>query len=168
MSSRAHKITRRKIRCLHLIPTMGYSKWEAVAGDMITYKEQITDGSFNRRMARVVGWVKAPFEKGSKPEYDCPAFEGVCVVALNDEGTCCYERWIKPEDILSINTPSPKFLFYFGSADPQELLRASEYGSASASHTDFVTGFPALPCGFPSCPAEHQHRADGTPNRMAK
>lgn len=162
MSSRPHKITRRKITCFQC-STLGFSKYVAETGDWITYKEHCADNSYHPRHARVVGWVKAPFQKGSEPQYDCLAFEGVCVVALNDDATSCFERWIKPEDIISIHMTAPNFLQYFASADPKELLAASEYGSASASHTDWQEA--PLPCGYPGCTAPHQHRADGTPQR---
>lgn len=159
MSRRAHKITRRKIRCTHLT-LLGFGKCEAKRGDWIVYKEHHNDGSYHPRFARVVGWVIAPRDGSVEP------FEGVCVVALNDDATFCYERWIQPEDILSIHPPAPKFLQYFASADPEELISASEYGSASASHTDWTER--SLPCGYPGCTAEHLQRAEGTPQRWPR
>ena len=159
MSSRVHTLRRVPIACPNASP-IGYGKCVADPGDLISYKEHCADGSYMLRLARVVGRVNAPADGPI-----CPEVKGkICAVALNDEGTTCYERWIDPSDVVHVNRPAPNFMHYFMTADPSELVKASEYGSASASHTDWQDN--PLPCGFPGCTAPHQHRPDGTPNRM--
>lgn len=161
MSQRHHKLYKRKVKLPH-VNTLGFNKWIASPGDWLTYKEHHADDSYTVRMARYVGIVHAPAQGP-----DVPAVKGkLCVIALSDDAHCCYERWIDRADVQSVCSPMPRFLAYFASADPEELIKASEYGSASASHTDWQEN--PLPCGYPSCPAPHLHRPDGTPDRMKR
>lgn len=161
MSNRTHTLRRVSVHCPNT-STLGYGKWVAKPGDLLTYKEHHTDGSYTPRLARMVGRVNAPADGPT-----CPEVKGlICVVAISNEGTFCYERWIKPADVVHVSAPAPNFWHYFMTADPSELIKASEYGSASASHTDWQED--PLPCGFSDCPAPHQHRTDGTPNRAKR
>lgn len=141
------KYSKRGVRCPNS-SYQGFSRTEAKPGDWIAYREHCTDGSSHARFARVIGRIDAAGTDG-------PSVKGkVAAIALSDDGTFCYERWIDPADVLSIHSPAPKFLAWFASADPQELLRAADYGAAAAAHTDWNDR--AVRCPFPSCPADHE------------
>lgn len=121
-------------KCPVFIPEgtrLGFAKGEAAPGDLLTYKEHYTDGSYGLRTGRVVGRVDAEGTDGPKVEGK------IAAVVLSENGTFCYERWVDPKDVTEVHPNAPKFLAYFASTDPEQLLKDANYGSACAAHMDW-------------------------------
>src|SRR5882724_8682360 len=77
---------------------MGSNRGSAKPGDCILYKEyRGTDGAYGTRLARVLGRVSAPELSFAKP------VKGYALaMALSDDATDGYERWIDPADIVQV------------------------------------------------------------------
>lgn len=72
----------------------GFGQWKAQGGDFITYRENYTDGSYGRRFARVIGVI-------TKCDNQGPSGVGkLLVLAVSDDGSFGYERWVEPEEVL--------------------------------------------------------------------
>ena len=87
----------------------GYGLAEANVGNLIGYTEYYEDGTTGRRVARVLGRVSAP--KLSSTDRAVKGF--ALVMALSDDCTHAYERWVDPADILTVRTVPTQLLEFF-------------------------------------------------------
>lgn len=125
------KLSKVPVVCPNAV-TAGFSTRTVMPGAFLEYKEHHEDGTCGVRIARAVGRIDASGTDG-------PPVRGfICAVALSDDGTFCYERWIKPEDVISVKPACPNFFAFFASADPFELLKSSAQGGACAAHMDWL------------------------------
>ena len=113
--SRKIKFSTRKETKLPNARTLGFNVWKAKAGDLITYVEQPTGHS---RIARVIGEIT--WCDGDGP--DCRGH--LAVLALSDDGTFGYERWVDPKDVIECKRPGRalEFLRWFVDATPDDLV----------------------------------------------
>jgi len=81
---------------------LGYDKWKAQVGDLVLYLETDVNGQrIGSRLGRMIGRVKwAPQLAGSKPIRNW-----IILIALSDDLSHSYERWVNPEDVLRVQTP---------------------------------------------------------------
>lgn len=122
-------IDNRKIPCPNSTRWGGGGKGACKAGDMILYREPWEGGAHGHRLARVLGRVSAPAIGDDKT----PVKGWALAMALSDDASHGYERWINPSDItLVINTPSAFAAFFFQPTlpyDAQTMRRLMAYGS---------------------------------------
>ena len=111
--SRDAKIAPRKATRLPRAMTLGHGRWKARPGDWIVYFR--SDGS--RAFARVIGQIESCDTDGP----DCTGW--LQVVAVSDNGSFGYERWINPADVIECLDPARvrTFLAWMLSATPADL-----------------------------------------------
>lgn len=131
------KITTKGKRAIVRVPNAsltGYGKWVASPGDFITFEIPRDDGSSDRRHGRVIGRVDAAGWDGGKG-YDQPIKGHIAVVMLGVDLSFAHEMWVDPAWVTRCETVSCRAEFFrvFFTADPQDLLRMSEYGSLGAA-----------------------------------
>ena len=130
---------RKQTYCPNTYPTLGYGKYKAQFGDCLLYKENLTNGDYNMRLARVAGRVDYAPAIG---EDSTPTRDYVLVITMSDDLTFVMERWIAPEDIIRVWDPNHKdrnieqlIQFFFSPAFKQESIETLRQWSASGYST---------------------------------
>ena len=114
---------------------LGYSKVLAEQGDLITWHTPSRRGEFDGRpeLGRVLGRVDA---RGDAKQME--QISGwIAVIALANNGTFAYERWVNPAWVVEIHAACPAFFALIASGDPERLLRMVRAGALSAGHLDY-------------------------------
>lgn len=134
MSKRADaKITTKGKRATVRVPnasTLGYGRWEASPGNLVTFEIPRADGTTSARHGRVIGRADASGRDGD------PVKGWIAVIALSDNISFAYEMWIDPAWVTSCRTNGPEAIEFFRvflTASADDLIRMSEYGSLGAS-----------------------------------
>jgi hypothetical protein len=79
---------------------LAYGKGAARFGDVVWYKEWLTDGTYDTRIGRVIGRVAyAPACGETKPISNY-----LCVAVLSNGYCAAFERWVNPEDVIEVNS----------------------------------------------------------------
>lgn len=132
---RQHTLTDQQVKCFNTSVGMtdGYI---AKTGDWITYAENEN----GYRTGRMLGRVDAPAVPDDK--YPCEQIKGyLSILALSDDCTYCYVRWVKPEDVRGIRKQPPAaFLVWFTGPLPSAPIvhHLSAYGTLSDRYIDKV------------------------------
>ena len=125
--------------------TLGFSKYvvldddpadQVTEGDLIVYKEHLADGSYNSRLARVIGLAT---HDGCGVEYTKPSKRGkakptprLLVIAANDMLDYAYERHVDVDDVIEVRSPpDPTFTRWFLSGklpSIDSILALGKYG----------------------------------------
>ncbi len=124
-------IDRRQVR-LPNASTLGFGKWKAQVGDLLTFRETETQLSHGRMIGRV-HWAQG---HDGKP----PIRDYILVIVLNDTLDHTYERWVNPKDVercytlQTEYTDRRKLVEYFLSDELtdspiDEIRRSTEYGA---------------------------------------
>ena len=126
------KISRKSVRCPNA-SLLGHAKPVAKVGDLVVYKEPYTDGSYSSRAARMIGTVDyaPPIGNDTKPVKGY-----LLVLALSNDCTFCYERWINPKDVIEVrDNPSAFAAWFFADKlpDADTARRLAEYGGLNDS-----------------------------------
>lgn len=113
-----------KVRCPNAAHG-GFQKWFCKRHDLISY-----NGGFgHRQLARSLGRLRADGEVY------------ILALVLASEGTFCYERWIDPLDVISINDPPTEFARWFFAKKlpaPDIARKLDEGGTLSQTHISHV------------------------------
>ena len=130
-SHRRHaKYTATEVKCKN---TSMHSKYVAYPGMMVKYFDTMSDGSREYAWGRVLERVDAPFVKGSKTEYDCPAIKGwLAVIELAWCGHNGFIRWVNPDTVSEVyDAPSDFPAWFFQKELPsiEHVLAADRNGS---------------------------------------
>ena len=116
------KYSKRKVRCPNA-SRLGYGKWEASPGDIVTYT-YANSASFS---GRVLGCVSAPADGPN-----VPAVKGwLVVLELRATFDHAFVRWIDPELVTEVRSAPKAFpAWFFGELPPiDKVLAADSYGS---------------------------------------
>lgn len=128
---REHELSDQQIKCFKTGVGMS-DGYIAKPGDWITYEEKTTDDCSRSRAGRMLGRVKASAVIG---QYPSPAIDGyLSVLALSDDCTYAYIRWVAPEDVRGIRkTPPAAFLAFMTGELPDATIvhQLSAYGTLS-------------------------------------
>jgi hypothetical protein len=87
-------IDKRQVRCPNA-STLGFGKWKAQVGDFILFKE-----GDRQVCGRVIGRVHYAPPCGESPAVR----DSVLTICLGDHQNFTMERWVKPEDVLYIES----------------------------------------------------------------
>lgn len=118
--------------------TLGFSRHMARKGDVIVYRENYTDGSYGKRLARVLELVTHPhdgpeFRKATGRGQQTRKAPKLRVMAFDDMISHAYERWVDVDDVIDCREPAdPKFLVWALTGpvgNPTDIVKASEHGS---------------------------------------
>lgn len=94
-------------------------------GDCFIYNE----GSGHARLARSLGRIASCEWVG--PGEDCTGY--ICAMALSDDATHGYVRWVNPADVAKVfDAPSKMAAFFFAPELPyssETLIRLMDYGT---------------------------------------
>lgn len=114
------KIDSKPIKCPNAQRT-GYNLGVANIGNLIVYREYHQDDSYSMRVARVLGRVTAP--KVRPDDREVKGF--ALVMALSDDCTHAYERWVDPQWIDQVREVPTAMLEFFArpTLPPVDLLR---------------------------------------------
>lgn len=122
------KIDNRAIPCPNA-SLLGYAYGRAKAGHCVTYRE-----GDKVRLARVLGRVTAPALPGDAS----PVKGWALVMALSEDGTHAYERWINPANITRVfDAPTNLAAFFFAPTLPYgvaTMRRLMEHGTICDSY----------------------------------
>jgi hypothetical protein len=120
------KIDNRKVICKNST-LIGHSTNVCKAGDFFTY---CTDGA-QTHLARSLGRVSAP----SLSPNDSPIKGYILAMVLSNDATFAFERWVNPDDVLSVNpVPTHMAAFFFAPTIPYDaemIRRLGEHGTLS-------------------------------------
>lgn len=129
---RRHTLTDQQVKCFK---TFGGDGYVAKTGDWITYTEEN-----QYRSGRMLGRVDAPAVPHDT--YPCEKIEGyLSVLAISDDLTYAYIRWVKPEDVRTIhkNPPAAFLAFMTGPLPDADMVhKLSHYGTLSQSYIHLV------------------------------
>ena len=121
------KISRKSVVCPNA-SLLGHAKGTAKVGDLVVYKEAYMDDSHSLRAARMIGTIDyaPPIGDDTKPVKGY-----LLVLALSNDCTHCYERWINPKDVIEVrDNPSAFAAWFFQDRlpDADTARRLAEYG----------------------------------------
>ena len=122
-------IRHRQTKLPKLVTTIGFDRWIARPGDLILYRERLAGGDDApslRRIARVIGTVDAPTLPAGTNYEGSPAVKNhICVMALADDGSYAYERWVDPADVVRCLDPEHMraFMALFLAEDWNQCMR---------------------------------------------
>ena len=126
------KINEKQVICPNA-SLLGYSTCKCRVGYFLVYKETYTDGSYNTRLARMIGRIEKAPEK--------ELIGHIVALALDDNGSHGYERWVDPKDVLEVYAPQhvSAFATWFFSGEKlpyghNMLRKLSDYGTLSAHY----------------------------------
>lgn len=128
------KISAHPIKCPNA-SRLGYGLSVASVGNLIVYKEFHKDDSYSTRIARVIGCVTAP---KIAPD-DSEIKDWALVLALSDNCTHLYERWVNPEWVVEVREMPVNILRFLAQQtwpDADTLRRAGEHGSLSEHYIE--------------------------------
>lgn len=114
------KINTRSVKCPNA-RLIGFGLGVANVGNLIVYKEFHADDSYSTRTARMIGRVSAP---QLDPEGD--EIKGwLLVLALSDDCTALYERWVNPQWVVEVREVPTTLLRFFAqpTLPPADVLR---------------------------------------------
>lgn len=120
---------------------LGFCKWRAQVGDLIVYDEC----GDHLRMARVLGRIAyAPALEGDKG----PIKGWALVMALSEDGSLAYERWVDPAKIkIVIESPAKFAAFFFAPKLPYDahtMRRLMEHGTMSEQYVEHAAERAAM------------------------
>jgi hypothetical protein len=127
------KYSKRKVR-LPNATTQGYGRYEAVAGNLVSFHYPNKDETPGHpRLARVIGRVDAPREGEH-----CPAVKGwLAILELSESGAYGYLRWIDPAWVTECREVPMNFAAFFFSKEMPSLktiMRLDDLGALSESY----------------------------------
>lgn len=124
-------IDNRAIPCPNAGGFGGGGHGRAKAGHCILYRENHADGTHSERLARVLGRISAAgLNYANKP------VKGFALVmALSNDASFAYERWVDPADIVQVfDVPNAMAAFFFApklAYDAATMRRLMDYGTVS-------------------------------------
>lgn len=139
---RTHELSERQIDTPNAYDNSRQTRYgvKVRPGNWIVYREEYTDQSFARRVGRVLGRVEAPAVPDAK--YPCERIDGhISVLALANDLSHAYIRWVDPADVLEVrDTPPAKLLAWITGElpNPEMVHKLSAYGTLSERHIDKV------------------------------
>jgi hypothetical protein len=115
------------VRCPSVLLPLGYSKYNAAPGDLVSFDT----GNGHCRLGKVVGRVDA----AGGPANGQPVNGWICVLVLSQHGVFAHELWVDSawvQSIYPVTEGMVRFFMTWLTVDPAKQLAMAEYGSLSA------------------------------------
>jgi hypothetical protein len=98
-------IDRKQVKCPNA-SMLGFGKWKAQVGNLVTYRVTYTDGSSREETGRMVGRIAY----GSNLTTGGSLRNHLVLLSISSDLTHTMERWIDPKDVVRIHDIDEEYL----------------------------------------------------------